>query len=394
VRIPHEEWQGAIDSLPNASPDKSNDYFAAWGKFSDVSQLPQTLLIDAPDGIADGTLKQDYERNDYVLVTEHRWRETLTDVVTLDDMHEARQELVTLVLPLAEKFLRQAYGNDHDVRPLIDWLHQQGAPLFYELTDAYFDLRVRGLPLNDPSVVAAIEPILKRHGISIRDDRGAVVNLDELIPRQIRHLLTEKLRRQDGSPAEEATLVEFSKWLGIQPLAEGEGRPERLDQIVRQIVAERFQSEEALGVALKPLVVRILGVYGSDLGPTRNFEYRQEMPGLLVETSGELISDRITRWRFADDDAYPSGYTMACRSLEPSVELEQKLLGKQVLKDRQSMLRYVDLVRENAPLLAVMQICADEGSLKSLKREYELLTQAGDDGATDFGKLLALLESK
>jgi hypothetical protein len=392
-RVPHEDWRGAIAELPSAPANKDNDYFAAWGEFSEASQLPQSALIDAPEGIADGTLEREYERNDYVLVTEHRWRETLTDVVTLDDMHQARHELAEIVIPLAEKFLQQAYGNDHDIQPLVDWMHQEGRPLFYELTDAYFDLATRKGPHDETVLLATFEPILKRHGVSMRDEGGALIELNEVVGRRIKQLFVEKLRRRNGDPASAETIAELMQWLGVETRPDGI-EPQRLNTIFKQVLAEKFSDEAEMKAALLPLAVRILGIYGADFGPERQFEYQHQMPGTLVETSGELMSDNETLWRFSDSQAYPAGYTMSCRSLEPNVTLEQKLLARPVLTDRKAMLRYIDLLRNNEPLLAMMRICAADGSLTPLKREYDALEEAGDDGAAAFGQMLSLLEGK
>lgn len=393
MRIPHEEWQGTIAELTPAASDKDHPYFAAWGEFADVSALPQSALFDAPEGIEDGTLKRQYERTDYVLVVEHRWRETLTDVVSLDDMHQARHELAELVIPLAEKILQRAYGDEHDVQPLVDWMHQEARPLFYELTDAYFDLATRKVAPDEAAMIAMFEPILKRHGVSVRDESGAVVDLDEIVPKFVRQLFVEKLRRRNGEPASDETIAEIMQWLGVETRPEGK-EPSRLDLIAKEVIAEQFPNEEALKAAFHPLAVRILGIYFMDFGPDRRFEYQHEMPGTLVETSGELLSENTTVWKFSDSQAYPSGYSMTCRSLEANVTLEQKLLARPVLTDRKAMLRYVDLVRENEPLLAVMRICAADGSLTRLKREYEALQEAGDDGAKAFGQMLALLKGK
>jgi len=392
-RIPHENWRGAITDLPSAPASKDNDYFAAWGQFGDVSQLPNSAVFDAPEGIADGTLERQYEHNDYVLVTEHRWRETLTDVVTLDDMHLARHELAELVIPLAEKFLQQAYGEDHDIQPLVDWMHQEGRPLFDELTDAYFELATRKGTHDEAVLIATFEPILKRHGMSMRDEGGALIELNEVVGLRIKQLIVEKLRRRNGDPAAAETIADLMQWLGVETRPDGV-EPQRLNTIFEQVLAEKFSNEAEMKAKLHPLAVRILGIYGAHLGPDRQFEYQHKMPGTLVETSGELMSDNETLWRFSDSQAYPFGYTMSCRSLEPNAALEQKLLARPVLTDRKAMLSYVDLVRKNEPLLAMMRICAADGSLTPLKREYEALKEAGDDGAANYGQMLSLLEGK
>lgn len=392
VSISEDRWRGDIADLPAAASDKDHQYFAAWGQFSAVSQLPQSLLIDAPEGVADGTLERDYEPTDYVFVTEHRWRETLTNVVTLDDMHQARQELAEIVLPLAEQTLQRAYGESHDIQPLVDWTHQEGRSLFNELTDMYFDLASRKKHIDEATLVTTIEPILRRRGFSTRDASGAMDDLDEVAPKFIRQLITEKLRQRDGSPAADETVSEIMQWLGAEPRPETD-QPSRLDVISKEVIVAKFTSEEAFTTALQPLAARILGIY-FNIGPGRHFHYQHKMPGLLVETSGELLSDSETLWRFTDAQAYPFGYTMECRSLEPNVALEQKLLGKSVLTDRKAMLRYVELVHENEPLLAILRRCEADGDLRPLRNEYKVLSDAGAESATAFGQLLSLLEGQ
>src|SRR5690606_20933870 len=75
-RVRHQEWDASIRSLPKAIQDKDRPYFAAWGEFATGAELPQTFHRTAPEGYPDGTLQLDYQREDLVLVVEHRWRET------------------------------------------------------------------------------------------------------------------------------------------------------------------------------------------------------------------------------------------------------------------------------------------------------------------------------
>src|SRR5438874_2000432 len=82
--------------------------------------------------VADGRLTVDYSRTDYVFVTEHRWRETLTDTVTLRDMHQACGELTDLAIDVGREILQEALGPDYDVADLVKWFQSEGRNWFRE----------------------------------------------------------------------------------------------------------------------------------------------------------------------------------------------------------------------------------------------------------------------
>ena len=85
-----EERGQSIRELPPAAPDKDHDYFAAWGRFASADKIPDYFTLSIPDGSKAGRLQRQSSRIDHVFVIEHRWEETLTDIVTFADMRTAR----------------------------------------------------------------------------------------------------------------------------------------------------------------------------------------------------------------------------------------------------------------------------------------------------------------
>src|SRR5207253_292709 len=120
--------------------NKDLNYFAAWGTFKTVKDLPDNVLVKAPEksGVPDGKLVREHARNDCVFVVEHVWRETLTDVVTLEDMRKARDELADLVIGVYAEAFDEAVGKDYDAADLAKWFRTEGKTWAAELTDFGF----------------------------------------------------------------------------------------------------------------------------------------------------------------------------------------------------------------------------------------------------------------
>ena len=394
-RVPHDEWNASIDSLPPATQDKDRPYFAARGEFPSAGELPQTFHKAAPDGLADGTLELDYQQNDLVLVVEHRWRETLTDIVTLDDMHRARRELADTLIPLAEKILNRGLGDEYDTTAVVDWMHNTAEPMVFDLTDVIFDLGARGELSQSDQVGEALEPVFQRYGISIRDPSGKLLEGDQLqavFHDHLQAVLSEKLRRRDGQPVRPAVIDEILQWIGVQEVPEGFEKSKRYENAAKEVIIETYGSDELFGAALKPNVYRILGLYRGDLvAAAREFEYTLTMPGVIVETSGELLSDKSTRFRFEDNQAFPFGYSMSCRSLVLTKSATE-FLGADIATDRKKLLAYVDLVKDNSLLIEVMQKCVAAGDIGPLQRARDESAPASPETAK-YDALLAMLKS-
>jgi len=397
-RIDDADWRGPIAELPAAERDKTHDYFAAWADFAAPNFMPQTFVKPAPGGLPSGVLAIDYERTDLVFVVEHDWRETLTDVVTLDDMHLARRELADLLLPVAEQTLVEGFGPEYDVSGLVDWLKNTGTPLAFEMADVFFVVRLQGRDSSSEVLVRNLEPVLARRGFKLRDAEGNLLS-DEKLEAAIKEFavgtVRDNVRRKDGKPVPQAKIEELFGSLGEPQDEAAEPRqPNPFAEALERAIREKFGSEEEFQEAFAPLAVRILGLYRSEIvGPARRFDYTMQMPGPIVESSGELLADNRTRFRFEAGQAYPAGYVMHCRSLENQTELEKQVFGKQVLDDREKMLRFVEIARGSATVLDALRQCAEEKSVKPLVEARDRTAPGSPDTAA-FDAMIGLLGVK
>ena len=140
-------------------------------------------------------------------------------------------------------------------------------------------------------------------------------------------------------------------------------------------------------------MVRILGQFDPSLlfgGRGRDrFDFTLEMPGVVVETTGQVLTDQRVRWEFYASEAYPHGYKMKCRSLEPNSVAQKKLLGRTLRNDRATMLAFVSLVSGDRELLDELRKCDKEGRLDSL---FDLEKNHRDDKTRSIHRLFKLLE--
>jgi hypothetical protein len=90
------------------------------------------------------------------------------------------------------------------------------------------------------------------------------------------------------------------------------------------------------------------------------------MPGEIVETNGRLLGANRVRWDFEAAEAWPTGYPMTCRALEPRRDVQMALFDRTPLTERESMLAFCDLVAAADGLDAVLRDCRDRKSLDPL----------------------------
>jgi hypothetical protein len=369
-RIEPNKWPANIADLPPAPRDEDHSYFAGWGNFESPDRLPSAFFKKGPGGLPDGKLVVEYERDDYVLVVRHRWKETLTDIVTIDDMHQARQELADMLVPLAKKILDEALGDQYDTTRLVDWLKQTATPWCFEITDCMVAMAGR-VDSSQDKLGLALAKVSARHGLPLTDASGKPLEgqaENQAIELYATQVLRDNLRRRDGKPVSDEVIQEILEWIELKPRPENsEERYRRYDEATKTVVVETFGSEEAFADALKPFLARLLGLYGSDFfHDPLHFRYTLTMPGPIVRTNGTLLSDREVRWTFAGVEAYPFGYAMECESLVMRSELEGKLLGENVLGDRDTMLKYVEIAGSNEAVVQALRVCAKEKSMQPI----------------------------
>lgn len=366
-RINPNKWSGKIADLPQAARDDEHPYFAGWGDFESPARLPNAFVKKGPPGLPDGKLVVEYQREDFGLVVEHKWKETLTDIVTIDDMHLARRQMADMLVPLAQKILDEALGDQYDTTRLVDWLNQTGTPWFFEITDVVVAIAGRG-EFSEEKLTLAAAPVFARHGLVLTDASGKLLETEKAnraIELYATRVLRDNLRRRDGEGVPDEVIDEILEWLGLRERPENsDERYKRYHDAVETVIAETFGGPEAFNDAMSPLMARLLGLYASEiLGAPYHFHYTLITPGAIVKTNGTLLSDRSVRWTFEGNDAFPFGYAMECESLDVQTGLEKELLGAPVLDDRDTILKYVEIASSNEAVLDALRACAKEKSL-------------------------------
>ena len=387
--IPPDKWTGSIRDLPPAEMDKDHSYFAAWGRFASPEKLPETYLKPAPRGLPDGRLVVDYQRDDYTLVEEYRWRETLTDIVSLDDMHRSRRQFLDVVIPLVHRCLESALGPDYDVDGLTEWFNTTGRDFFVELTDAFFEAGTRNQLPPSHEWKHTMADVCARYGINLRDPQGQLLGEErarEVVAGFAAGVIRRRVKRRDGQPVSEKTVNDLLKWVNLRDHPQSDSpRLARLDGLAQQIVAEQYGSQQKFEELIMPLGARMLGLYRVEVvGPPRLFDYALQMPGVIVETNGQLLSDDRVRWQFEAVQAYPYGYAMECRSLVPRSDRQRRITGSEPIQSRADMLAFVAAVEGDFVLDDALRACIKQRSAEPLYDARDKVAgESGDTGPFD-----------
>ena len=382
-------WPDALTLLPAHAQDQSHPYFAAWNHFAAAKDVPDHVLFHAPEGsgLPDGKLERELTRTDLGLVEEYRWRETLTDVVTLVDMHKAREELADEAVPFGQEVFAEAVGKEYDTGDLVQWLKTDGRPWFNEATDLLFVYAAahRG-PEGRKAFLDALTAGCERRGLKVTRD-GQPLKEDDLkqaVQDFTVNLLAEKIKKDGKAVGRDLVL----KWLAELNSKDGG----RFKAAAAKVIARKYGGEQAFDNRVAVLAARIIGLY--TLAPPCAFQYTMSFPGAVVETNGELVGagDKV-RWRFQAADAYPLGYPMEARCLFVP-EDARKLLGRdKPLSDRDALAGYADLVHGDKGLEAAMRQCRADKTLDPLYDYLSGQKKSNPGGAARAEKVLKLLKA-
>ena len=386
--LDRQGWPDALTMLPAHPQDQGHPYFAAWNHFASVKDVPAHVRFPSPEGsgLPDGKLERELTRTDLGLVEEFRWRETLTDVVTLTDMHKAREELADVAIQFGQDVFVEALGKDYDLSDLVQWLKTDGKAWFDEATDLLFAAGLSKDSADAKILQDELASSLERQGLKLK------ANGEWLKDNELQHavqdfavnLVGEKIKKDGKAVGRDVVL----KWLAELNSKDGG----RFRLAAQKVVAQKYGGDKVFGKRVTTLVDRIVGLYA--LSPPSAFQYTMTFPGPVVETNGEIrgAGDKV-RWRFRVADAYPLGYPMEARCLFVP-EDGRKLLGRdKPLSDREALTNYADLVHGDKGLEEAMRRCRSDKSLDPL---YEYLAgqkKANPGAAAQAEKVLKLLKA-
>ena len=400
------KWRGSIRDIPERAKDDNDSRAAitAWGKFDSVDQVPESYSLEHDTSRA-ARFERLYTTNDLVFVTEHSWKEVLTDIFELSDARRAARELPHLLAEFGSAVLTERLGAEYDSSLLVQWADTEGAIWLNELLDALVDSAMRSEDLREQIFYRRFAEICAAHGLVLKDGQGRSpgdedFQEDEHLKNAIREFVETKLheliRRRDGRPVEDQVIAEITDdWFDSEKAQDGEHReqekPSELEKSVQRVIAQQYGGKNAFEERLQKLIQRLVGVHVANLS-SQYFHYSMEMPGVVIATNGRLETDQRVVWQFEADDAFPYGYTMSCQSLAANEEVQRQVLGKSSLTERAELLEYFDLVRGREDLLAILRQCRQQNRLQPLLAYRRQLLDSGQtDGVQRVERLAALL---
>lgn len=365
-RLESELWELADNAVKggDGKPLNPKEYYtSARGRFASAEQIPEHYHKDAPAGLPASTLKRKAERDDFVFVTEHRWEETLTDCVQLEDIPAARRALVDLVVPTIVEPLRLELEAEYDISAVEPWLRDEAALWFDEASALLLELGA-AKSLNFDSDKAA-EELAEKRLTAINRRHGLANSEPETIERFASGKVRKLIKRRDGKALDDDFVATITRWATFQ--SEAEGQPKnRFEWRTQQWIEATYGSEDFFREQLFVSSVRIAGLHQLPLQTPQDFDYRLTVPGFVVETSGVLLSENRVRWRFKAADAFPLGYAMRCRSLQPNEASQRAVFSDVLLKTRNDCERLVRLLKAKPEWRETLATCVIEKSRQPL----------------------------
>jgi hypothetical protein len=378
-------WKSVTDVKgPSASPRAgrpvgTEEYFIARGSFRSPREIPPhyRLANDEVPQVGASELERSYERIDWVFVAEHRWRERITDIVTLPGFLETRDKLLDILLPLALRFIGEEFGPKYDLSGLSAFIRTDIRQALEEasllLYDAGHRRRIRrDDDTMDPELFMRLAVLSKRLGFDLLDAGGEMITQEEAGRRFedfLRRMVLQHVRHRDGSALD---------------------RSEADALIARARTDSHFmkpdeRQEERLKRFVVPLVPRMMGLYNVPLafllrgGP--RYDFALQLPGELIETNGVVFKNGRTRWTFTGDQIFPVGYEMKARSLEIDREAQRKALGRVAIDDEETALEFLEIVGNDRSLLEAVRKLKETGDRAAFdddkKRSSQQILRAG-----------------
>lgn len=384
---PQDDFDGEIrdSKLQQTLPkDGHQQYFASWQRFASVDSVPEHLEFGSETRTT--KLKRTYRRRDFGLVVEHLWIEELPNTIKFSDAKLARRALAQLFCDRAEAMLEKGIGDEFDNSKFVKWLRGEGTDWFEQVCATHLEAALiqqrNRSKQDDSSRFRALLNVFREHGLDIKPDaskeqteRAVLTFFSKLIEQTIQRRNGQPLSAEENQKLSEDLLQSLTGNFDENALTTS-ARLQKL-KVASDDFAEKFSGgTDGLRDHIVDLSERIWGIDGGflgiHLGPRKEFAFKTTLPGKLIETNGELISENSTSWRFDSLELFPLGVTMRARSLE-RVEFAAPGLNPLLKKDNARLSKLISLVDDDEPLMKVLQRCREAKSLKPLDDHIAIL---------------------
>jgi len=345
----------------NGQPNDEHHYFSARGTFRSVLEIPPHFRLVLPQGggASASELVRSYEPKDYGFVREHRWRETLTNIVTRDGFLKARDEFLDLALPKLIEGVEQVYGKLYDVKALNRYIREDVRRFLEDAALVFYDLTARHRP--DEEKYDAFAELARRSGLDLIDAAGKIVTGEESGTRWqsfFRHRIALGMRHRDGSRLTDPEIQAILDQSGNSPFSQA-------------WTAYWKQHEKYVETQLLPRIIQMTGPYNAPIDFLGNkspqFAFDLHLPGQVVESTGTIQGADHVLWRFTGDRSFPDGYVMQARSIEVDLQGQKRILGRAAITDNEQARSYIEILDSDGRLLEAVGKLHASGDLKPLR---------------------------
>lgn len=370
--------------------DVDGEYFLGSVTVPAGKPLPEHYHKTGNDEQYEARLKRDVKRIDYGLVVEYSWDETLTEIVTLPDLHKALNELIDMGVEAAPVILADALEFDCDTSRFGTWIDTTGRQFVLEFMDVVYESALRRTT-GDDEMLADLTAVCQRHGLNI-DFVDTWDGKDEAATREfVTNLLRDTVRQPDGSELEAEDFDQIRHYVNGTDKAVHNAMEKRL-----QIAGEKYRQAwpggaDELEAKVRHIGTRILGVHSVIFGSPEQFLYRMSLPGDIVETNGQLLEGNSVEWKFDLSKVWPVGYSMRVRSLDDKSEILRGSVTKNFKATRANLLKVVQVIGDDEKLQKTLVRCRETKSDRPL-RELMDQVEAGDPTFKRLNELGAVLK--
>jgi len=390
-----EEWKsrwtrvGSTDTPPAFAEERPRDadrkYFTATGTFRRPVDIPvhfhNRVVVGRESAV--GHLERSYERLDHTFVIEHRWRETLTNIVSREGFTKARDQATEIVLELISDVLKTACASRYEAGGLIRYIREEGSRFLHRATDIWYE-HLAG-HRTDEELTVRLARLAKDFGLDLLDESGSLVEGKERygrIEEYLRHRIVLGIRHRDGRRLAESEL---------RDLTDSESKSSLSASLERYWREHKEDFEARLSgpwFGMSGLYSHPLGLSGS--GNPR-FAFAVTLPGELFACNGSKSDGKTARWTFDGDRSFPGGYTMEARSLEIDRPSQERILGAVPIGDFDQGLALVREAESSPAIRKALGEVRASGSLRPLD-EPTLTDDVDRDRLTRVRRILGLVK--
>lgn len=373
-----DDWMEPLAEVEGGGPTT-----IAWGEFSDALAVPHELPTAVGRSLP---LTRDPATTDYGVLKVFEWSETVQPGVELVRLNDARLEFVELLAAEFGAHVAESLPPGADVEPLIAESTALGDALTVDLfrLTARLAEQVSGQNADDLDVDTfwneagpQYAALFAEYGFDLFDEDGELVS-SEATSAQLERIAGDLIRSQvtlaDGSP------VSADWWRAVSKTGQAaqDGDPAAKAEIERlndAVAVKLYGSVSGRQARFEPAYKKLWEGLIAYAINRRAFAYRQTMPGVLLETNGDVLSagtgsSAEALFRFHSLETFPDGREMFARSALIDEGFQQKLLGGVPVRTREEIETFLTLVAD-PDAAAVWAECLEQKSVEPLRRRTD-----------------------